>query len=609
MNRQSTALDIEVPSFGRVPVQVTHGNDRNAPLEVTHRPPVGSTDPRLHFKNDQIALVDDPKFRVPQYAVLKQKVLKITHQQLDRLLAGTLLVETSVVASGVADGIGQTLRSATKERLIRSDCPGPDGRYTVLLDWTEETSVPFPTLRFRDPFNNIITEAAMIEQENNYLVVSGKDGPNNPPPRPPAAFAEPLNNQPSDFRTATTDDILHYQQYRGQTNGPSVAVIDTGLKYNLLNPGEEDSRPDPYMYQDAVGQERRFTLAYQDQPAPACGDLMANNHLGYCAVLSYRAEKFRKHIIPLTTSGPAEHTPADVINSPFDDFRLHNPSDEHSIMDARHGTFVTAIIQQNGDDAPVVPVKAFDNVGFATLFDVLNAFNYVLQRCQSADIRVVNTSWIFGQDNPLLKEKIRQLMEQGVLVVAAAGNEGQTESRNLDEIPVYPACYSAEFPNVITVTTVRKTYVHSNVLGPKQDSIIGKALGRAIASGLFNVLEEAGDVIGAILPTAGYVAVENYSPTYVNVGVVSTFGYFRGPFWKSPVIRGSSYACAFVAGFVVRQLRTRPDLRALVKSAVPDRLAEAREELLRAMNGNKTDQDLKNEYVKGGYYLNGYAVD
>ncbi|MFD2933308.1 S8 family peptidase [Spirosoma flavum] len=618
MTTESTQLNVDVSNFGKVPVQVKYDPDRNVPIDITHCPPGGGEngrngtdyDPRLHFKNDRIVPFIDPKNRLPQYAIQRQKVVTLTKSQRDQLLGGTLSVGTL----SNKDRPWTELESISRERIkrvIQSDCPDSDlsdngeELYTVLLDWEEKTSMTFPDLSFRDSTGNITQP---ISQTNNFLVVSVLDGTNNPPVRPPVTASGPLNTQPSDFRPATPDDIHYYQQYSGKDNGPAVAVLDTGLKYNLLNPNEENQWPDPYMYRDADGQERRFTLAYQDQLNPVCGAVMADNHLGYCALLAYREHDFINNIKSLTTTNLlAPYSSADVMNSPFDDFRLFkDPADESSILDARHGTSVTAIIQQNGDDAPVLPVKAFDNIGFATLFDVLNGLNYIVQRCKSTNIRVVNTSWIFGRDEPLLRRKIEQLMEAGVFVVAAAGNEGQTVDRNLDAVNVYPACYSKTFPNVITVTSVRKTYFPPDLLSPKEDSLVEKALSHAIDFGLFGAVDKVAQLVNTIVPTAGYVAVENYSTTYVNVGVVSTFGFFRSPFWKSPIIRGSSFACAFVSGFVIRQIRTKADLLELVKTGD---IAKARQKLLEAMNGGVTDTNLENEYVNGGYYLNGYSVD
>lgn len=623
MSTNSTPLNIDIPNFGKVPVQVNYGKDREHPVVVTPRPPTRTDNPLLNFLTDQVAEVKDPRgttSKIPQYAVRKQQIVTLTKEQLDQLLGkveGEEKKRLSVFTASSKDDnatVDEELKSIAADpykHIIWSDCPDVsttgEVTYTVLLDWEEDTKEPFPNVLLQDPVTRFITR--LVSQANNFLVISGMedDGgdPNTPPPYPPVTAAGPINTQTSDFKIATDADILHYQQLNGQDKSPAVAVMDTGLKFNL----HAEPWPDgPYVYRDADGQERRFTLAYQDPSATDCGGVLANNPLGYCALQSYRRDAFIREVMSLSpTNDSSEHIPK-MMSSPYDDFRLFDSSEETTIQEARHGTSVTAIIQQNGDDAPVLPVKAFDNMGFATLFDVLNGLNYVLHRRESANIRVVNASWIFGRNEPLLERKIGQLMEAGVFVVAAAGNERQTADRNLDVVNVYPACYSQTYPNVITVTSVRKTYLPAKLMSHRGDSIIGNLLSHAIGDlSLFNVLNQADNVIGAIVPTAGYIAVENYSTTYVNVGVVSTFGYFRSPFHTGQPIRGSSYACAFVSGFVIRQLRTRPDLLASGQPVSRDQMADARQELLDAMSG--TDENLRMDYVAGGCYLAGYDVD
>ncbi len=625
MSTQSTPLNLDIPNFGKVPVQVDQGRDGES--FVTHRPPTVRAsplpNPLLNFLTDRVVPFNDPDpaNKLPQYAIKQQKIVTLTEDQLKQLRGEAPDKKTLVVFTALGKGetatLDEKLASITTNpnaHVIPLDCPdlsttGINGKatYTVLLDWLEVTKEDFPDVLLQDPGTGAITR--IVSQTNNFLVISGMedDGgdPHDPPPTPPISGVGPLNTQTTDFKIAIDADIQHYQQLNGQDKGPAVAVMDTGLKFNL----HAEQWPDgSYAYRDADGQKQRFKLAYQDPSTTDCGGILTDNPIGYCALQSYRQDAFISRVMALPAgSDPSVHIP-DVKKSPYDDYRLFDSSEETTIQEARHGTSVTAIIQQNGDNAPVLPIKAFDNMGFATLFDVLNGFNYVLNRHKSANIRVVNASWIFGRHEPLLEEKIRQLMEAGVFVVAAAGNERQTADRNIEVVKVYPACYSQTYPNVITVTSVRKTYLPVKFMSHGGDSIIGNLLSHAIGGlGLFKVLNQADNIIGEILPTAGYIAVENYSTTYVNVGVVSTFGYFRSPFQMGQPVRGSSYACAFVSGFVIRQLRTRPGVLSSGQPVSSDAMAEARQELLDAMSGR--DGNLETDYVAGGYYLSGYDVD
>lgn len=590
----------------------THSNASDNTHASPSRP--GSLPPFLNPK--LVGIVNDPSSKIPQYAVRKQKIITLSESQFAQLKAGKLSV--GALSEREEDSVDRLLKSLNdgfSTRVITMDCPetGDDGKpvYTVLLDWVEETTVPFPDLRLITPAGQRI---APISQANNLLVVSFDDGggnTNNPPARPPITTAEPLNIQPSDFRPMAPVDRDYYKQYAGQPKSPAVAVLDTGLKFNLHNQHEEAAWPDPHVYRDANGQERRFVLAYQDDATNDCRRTMPGNSIGYCSLQAYRQPGFISQMKLLSTMVGRSYDAHDVINSPFDDcVLLIDPNaglDIKNIKDARHGTSITAIIQQTGDDAPVLPVKAFDNLGYATLFDVLNGFNYILHRSKHTPIRVVNTSWIFGRDEPLLRKKIEQLLRAGILVIAAAGNEGQTPDRSLDAVNVYPACYSTDYPNVITVTSVRKTFFPAEAKSPVEDSAIGALLAQADRAGLGDLLDTGYRVVKSTKPVKGLVAVENYSKNYVNVGVVSNRGFFRSPFWKSPKIKGSSYACAFVSGFVMRQLRTDPSLLALVESGSAANLTIARKQLLEAMSG--FDKQLADNYVAGGYYLDGYAAD
>jgi hypothetical protein len=607
MATKSHHFDIEVPKLGNVPVQVNYDPDRRSPMEITHRPPTVKTDPYLKFLSPDVVLVDDPTTKIPQYAVRRQKIITLEKDLLNQVLDKKLSVgiasnkeENAIIAREL-----QSINENPAEHIIGFDCPDVGinvGETTVLFHWDEqdEGDLTFPDLLLFHPVTRAITR--LTKQTNNFLLSVFRDD-NLPPGHPPWTAVGPLNTQPSDFRTASTDDNDNYRPFNIQDKRPAVAVLDTGLKYNVRNLGEEPLWPHAYIYRDADGKDQQFRLAYQDPGDTKCGALLTGNLLGYCSLQAYRQPAFRANLNPPRST---EYTPNEVANSPIDDCRLFSDSAGTKIKDARHGSSITALIQQHGNNAPVLPVKAFDNMGFTTLFDVLNGFNYILHRRESANIRVVNASWICSRDEPLLREKIRQLMEVGVFVVAAAGNEGQTTNRFLDDAKVYPACYSEELPNVITVTSVRKSYFPPNLISRRGDSIIENLLHFAIDKlALFELFEKADDVLDALLPTGGYVAVENYSPRFVNVGVVSTFGYFRSPFWNDEPepIRGSSFACAFVSAFVIRQL-TGPSSLLLSGSPIT---AAFRQNLLEAMSGS--DPNLASDYVAGGYFLAGYDID
>lgn len=632
MANQSDEFHLDIPNFGKIPVQVRPGTGRDDPGTITHARPsdkprpteptdktrptdlavstrlTGTDEPFVRYISSDVGQVIDPTSNVPKYAVLGQKIVTLTSQQL-AWLQQTDVNQERLRVRLVSEDAAVTLESVTVNR-FDCDCPEISGstKQTVLLIWDKSILISrsFPDVELFDPNDPLKIIKLEHRPTNNFILSSDDGGPHSPPPHPPWASeaVSALNVYSTDFKLATPEDIQHYQQHSGQDRRPAVAVLDTGLKFRIYDDPDEDK---PYVYRDADGMERQFNLAYHDPSQAACDAVTANNPLGFCAIQSYREPENPAYKSVQSHLG----VPVDVgliKNSPYDDCQIFEPTDGNVLQDARHGSTVTALIQQNGNNAPVVPVKAFDNVGMTTLFDVLNGLNYILCQRKSTRIRVINASWICRWDEPLIRDKIQQLMEAGIFVVAAAGNEKQTKDPNLDVSPAYPACYSKDFPNVIAVTSVRKTYIPHKLVSRQGDSVISGLLTSAIRKfGLFGLLETGDDVVGAILPTAGYVAVENYSTTFVNVGVVSTFGYFRSPFWTGKPIRGSSFACALVSAFVISQLSTHPDPLPSKDTFSKDDMRNARQELLMAMSG--VDDNLKEDYVNGGYYLAGYEVD
>jgi subtilisin family serine protease len=72
-------------------------------------------------------------------------------------------------------------------------------------------------------------------------------------------------------------------------------------------------------------------------------------------------------------------------------------------------------------------------------------------RNRGVNVRVINASWGGGNDSQLLRQAIADANNAGILFVCAAGNGGT----NIDEDPDFPASYTPEFPNAISVASVR----------------------------------------------------------------------------------------------------------------------------------------------------------
>ncbi len=111
-----------------------------------------------------------------------------------------------------------------------------------------------------------------------------------------------------------------------------------------------------------------------------------------------------------------------------------------------HGTSIAAIVAAKGNDGAgmagicwscrILPVKVIDSTGAGWSSDVASGITYAVDH----GARVVNLSIGSTSRDPFVADAIAYALEQGVVVVAASGNDGSTT-------PVYPA---AE-PGVVSV--------------------------------------------------------------------------------------------------------------------------------------------------------------
>jgi subtilisin family serine protease len=130
--------------------------------------------------------------------------------------------------------------------------------------------------------------------------------------------------------------------------------------------------------------------------------------------------------------------------------------------DNGHGTHCAGIIGAEGDNdegiaginwnVEIMPLKFMGRGGFGTTKDAIEAINYAIQRKRDGvNVRVINASWGSTAYSKALEDAIRAAGEQGILFVAAAGNDGG----NNDKRPHYPSNY--KLPNVISVAATDKT--------------------------------------------------------------------------------------------------------------------------------------------------------
>jgi len=116
-----------------------------------------------------------------------------------------------------------------------------------------------------------------------------------------------------------------------------------------------------------------------------------------------------------------------------------------------HGTMVAGVIAARGNNgrgvtgvswqAQIMPLKALNDRGEGKMNDVIRAIDYAINN----GANIINLSFVTFSYSEALQEAITRAHRAGVIVVAAAGNEpaGGT-GYNIDNLPIYPACYDGE---------------------------------------------------------------------------------------------------------------------------------------------------------------------
>jgi hypothetical protein len=243
---------------------------------------------------------------------------------------------------------------------------------------------------------------------------------------------------------------------------------------------------------------------------------------------------------------------------PFDDDNRH-----------KHGTRIAKIIANvTENNVRIMPLKTADYTGHSTFFAIFCAFEYILsynKKCQDIDdkVKLINASWgYYGDPYDMFKSYIAKLGSNGdvdaIKFVNAAGNAGDIGVDNIeigtrDTPNRYPTMYAPEFEHVYTVTTLDWTednypvenysskYVEIGVRGSVKH--IPVSIMR-----LPQVTSRSVRVTGTFQP-----------PLPPNEGDI-IFGTFPDPLKRQLVkskkvfdyIKGSSYATAYVTGYMAR---------------------------------------------------------
>ena len=112
-----------------------------------------------------------------------------------------------------------------------------------------------------------------------------------------------------------------------------------------------------------------------------------------------------------------------------------------------HGTMVAGILAVMAPDAMIMPLRAFDDKGCGTTYNIAKAVKYAV----SHGAQVINMSFGISGQTQTLKKTIGEAVNAGVTVVASAGNGNMA-------VPQYPAAY----PGVLGVAATNLTDVKAS---------------------------------------------------------------------------------------------------------------------------------------------------
>ncbi len=136
-----------------------------------------------------------------------------------------------------------------------------------------------------------------------------------------------------------------------------------------------------------------------------------------------------------------------------------------SIEGANHGTVVAGIIAAAGSNAEgvtgvnwngsILPLRTLDSTGLGTTDKLEDAIRYAI----NAGAKVFNFSFNGETFSTTLQDVLRDAERRGIVIVTAAGNEGDTaEGGNLNANPNWPVCFKKQdgTPLVIGVASLER---------------------------------------------------------------------------------------------------------------------------------------------------------
>jgi serine protease AprX len=230
--------------------------------------------------------------------------------------------------------------------------------------------------------------------------------------------------------------------------------------------------------------------------------------------------------------------------------------------DNGHGTHVSGIVAGNGYDsygeqsgmapgASIISLKVLDANGLGSVSDVIAALEWVAANARTYNIRIVNLSVgayvLESHDTDPLTLAAKALVDQGIVVVAAAGNDGQDEEGH----KVWGAIRApGNAPWVLTVgaSSSKGTFT-------REDDELAAFSSRGPTAIDFRAKP---DILASGVGTISTAAPGSFFSTQFPQYLVSgTFPTASSPYL---VLSGTSQATPVVSGTVALMLQANPNL-------------------------------------------------
>jgi subtilisin family serine protease len=135
--------------------------------------------------------------------------------------------------------------------------------------------------------------------------------------------------------------------------------------------------------------------------------------------------------------------------------------------DSGHGTQLAGIIGAAGDNAKgivgvawrvrIMACKFLDRFGDGSISDAITCIDFA----RTNGAHIINASWGTTEFSPPLSNAVYAARAEGIIVVAAAGNDG----KNIDLAPFYPASFDLDNLVVVAATTRTDALVSFSNLG------------------------------------------------------------------------------------------------------------------------------------------------